>query len=178
MLGVLVEPDSATGVARRLGMPRQRANYHLKQLEAAGLVEFVEERRRGNCNERIVQATAASYIIDPALLGVLGPEPERIADRFSSAYLLAMFASAIREIAELRRRADEAGKPIATLGAMVDIRFKDAASRAACGEELASMMARLAAKYHDAAAEGGRLHRVCAGVWPAVTKMERSVESA
>ena len=54
----LVEPDSAAGLAKRLGLPRQRLNYHLRELEAAGLLELVEERRRGNCVERIVRAVA------------------------------------------------------------------------------------------------------------------------
>src|SRR5579862_8354674 len=54
----LAEPDSAAGVARRLGLPRQRVNYHLHELEKHELVRFVEERRKGNCVERIVRATA------------------------------------------------------------------------------------------------------------------------
>jgi DNA-binding transcriptional ArsR family regulator len=46
------EPDSASGLARRLDDSRQRLNYHLRTLEEAGLVELREERRRGNCVER------------------------------------------------------------------------------------------------------------------------------
>ncbi|MBL8987996.1 MAG: helix-turn-helix transcriptional regulator, partial [Gemmatimonadetes bacterium] len=33
LLEALAEPDSAAGLARRLGLPRQRVNYHLRLLE-------------------------------------------------------------------------------------------------------------------------------------------------
>ena len=52
LLAQLAEPDSAAGLARRLRLPRQRINYHLRALERAGLLELVEERRKGNCIER------------------------------------------------------------------------------------------------------------------------------
>ena len=61
----LREPDSASGLARRLDLPRQRINYHLRVLEEAGLVELVEERRKGNCMERVVRATARAFMISP-----------------------------------------------------------------------------------------------------------------
>ena len=56
ILEQLSEPDSAAGVARRLDLPRQQVTYHLRELEQAGLVDFVEERRKGNCIERVVRA--------------------------------------------------------------------------------------------------------------------------
>ena len=58
LLNELVEPDSAAGLARRLKLPRQAVTYHVRQLEADGLVSLIEERRRRNCVERVVQATA------------------------------------------------------------------------------------------------------------------------
>jgi DNA-binding transcriptional ArsR family regulator len=54
----LGQPDSAAGLARKLGVPRQVLNYHLKALEGAGVVEFVEERPRGGMKERVMRATA------------------------------------------------------------------------------------------------------------------------
>lgn len=45
MLELLAEPDSATGIARRLNLPRQTVNYHLHELEKEGFVEFVEQHR-------------------------------------------------------------------------------------------------------------------------------------
>ena len=68
LLAELAEPGSATKLGARVGMPRQKVNYHLRTLERYGLVELVEERRKGNCVERVVRATAAAYVISPAAL--------------------------------------------------------------------------------------------------------------
>ena len=62
ILSVLREPDSSAGVARRLGLPRQRVGHHVRALEAAGLLTCVGERRKRNCVERLLQATARSYV--------------------------------------------------------------------------------------------------------------------
>ena len=75
LLTELAEPGSATSLAAKLGLPRQKVNYHLRTLEQHGLVELVELRRRGNMTERVMQATAASYVISPAALGAAGPDP-------------------------------------------------------------------------------------------------------
>src|SRR5215212_2345779 len=77
LLAELSAPDSASAVGSRLGLPRQQVNYHLKELERFGLIEFVEERRKGNCVERIVQATARSYVISPSALTSVAPDPTR-----------------------------------------------------------------------------------------------------
>jgi len=47
VLSELTEPDSASGVARRLALPRQQVNYYVRDLEKTGLVDFIEERKRG-----------------------------------------------------------------------------------------------------------------------------------
>lgn len=39
LLGELAVPASAAGLAARVGIARQKVNYHLKALEAHGLVE-------------------------------------------------------------------------------------------------------------------------------------------
>lgn len=65
LLAELTEPNSATMLAAKVGLPRQKVNYHLKTLERHGLVELVEERRKGNVNERVMRATAASFVISP-----------------------------------------------------------------------------------------------------------------
>src|ERR1700759_122497 len=61
LLGALAEPASATMLAARVGLARQKVNYHLRELERHGLIELVEERRKGNVTERIMQATGGSY---------------------------------------------------------------------------------------------------------------------
>jgi AraC-like DNA-binding protein len=108
-------------------LPRQRLNYHLRQLEAEGLVELVEERKQRNCTERMVRAVARSYVIGPSALGGVAADPASVRDHASSAYLVAVAAEVIRDVASLRDRADRAGKRLATLALRTEVRFKTAA---------------------------------------------------
>ena len=151
----LGEPDSAAGVARRLKIPRQRVNYHLRELEKQGLVELVAERKKGNCMERLVRATARYYVISPEVLGALG-EGGDAGDRLSSAYLIGRAAKTIGEVARLRDKASAAEKKLATLTMETIVRFKSAADRNAFAEELAASIAKLAAKYHNDGPANGR----------------------
>jgi DNA-binding transcriptional ArsR family regulator len=169
LLSHLAEPDSAAGLSRRLKLPRQRINYHLRQLKREGLLECVEERRKGNCVERLVRATARSFVISPEALGTLGDAPEAARDRYSSAFLMTAAARAIREVAATEAKARGGGKRLATLTLEAEIRFASAGARAAFAEELSDAVARLAAKHHDAKAEGGLMFRLLAAVYPANT---------
>jgi DNA-binding transcriptional ArsR family regulator len=168
----LVEPGTAAGLARQLGFPRQRVNYHLRELEKQGFLELVEERKKGNCMERVVRATARSYLISPEALGAMAVDPERIPDRFSSAFLVAVAAEAIRDLAVLRARADKANQKLPTFTLRADVRFPTAAARKEFTEELATAVAKLVAKHHDEKAPGGRLFRFVVGAYPVITKKE------
>lgn len=168
LLGALDHPDSATGVARRLGLARQAVNYHIRQLESDGLVNFVEERRRRGCVERIVQASAASYVISPAALGALASDPERVRDQFSSAYLIAVAGSIIRNVGDLRRMADAAQKQLATLTIQTEVRFASQADQHAFSVELREVMARLARRYHNEAAPHARAFSFVSAVYPKI----------
>jgi DNA-binding transcriptional ArsR family regulator len=167
LLAQLAQPDSASGLARRLRLPRQRINYHLRALETAGLVELVEERRKGNCLERVVRATARAFVISPEALGPLGLTHDTAPDRLSSAYLIAAAGRTIRDVAALEARARREQKRLATLTLEAEVRFASAESRAAFAKELAATVARLAAKYHDQRAPHGRRFRLLTAVHPA-----------
>ena len=170
ILEALAEPGSASTLARHLDEPRQKINYHLRELEQHGFVELVDEKRKGNCLERILRATATTYLIDPDIMGTLGDTPEEARDRFSSAYLIATCAGVIRDVAEMRRRAAGVGKPLPTLTLQTDVRFRSATERNAFTEELAQAFAGLVAKYNDDAAPRGRLYRFALGAHPVMTK--------
>lgn len=166
LLTNLAEPASAAALARKLDLPRQRVNYHLRELEAQKLVELVEERRRGNVVERIYRRTARSYAISTAALGGLGTSPEDIQDRFSSAYQIALASRAIRELATLRAGAEAAQKKLPTFALEVEVRFASAAARSEFAEELAAAVADLVRKHHDEKAKGGRWFRFHLGAYP------------
>ncbi|HYE79043.1 MAG TPA: helix-turn-helix domain-containing protein [bacterium] len=172
ILELLDTPNSAAGLARLLELPRQRVNYHLRELELEGLVELVEERRKGNCMERVVRATAQTYLISPEALGGVGADPGKVRDRFSWAYLVAVAARAIRDLGILRSRADRAQQKLATFTLETEVVFATAADRDAFAAELSASVARLASKYHNEAAPHGRRFRFFLGAYPAITKDE------
>ena len=160
LLAELAEPESAAGLAHRLGLARQKVNYHLRELESHGLVTVAEKRRWGGLTERRMVATAASYVISPAALGSIAPDPGRETDRLSASYLIALAARAIREVGGLVRRARAQDKRLATLSIDTRLRFRSAADRAAFSRELGAAVSALAARYHDEGAIGGRSHRL------------------
>ena len=160
------EPTSAAELARELGMPRQRINYHLRELEREGLLELVEERRKGNCVERLVRATARSFVISPEALGELGETPAEGQDRLSAGYLMSAAARTIRDVASLQAKARGEKKRLATFTLDSRVRFATARDRAAFADELAGAVASLIAKYHDDRAAGGRAFRVMAALHP------------
>lgn len=159
-------PDSATGLAARLGETRQRLNYHVRALEDAGLVELVEERRKGNCTERILRATARHVLLDPTALDAGSADPRGVRDRFSAAWLVALAARAVRELARLGERARRQGKRLATLGMDTEVRLATPADLEAFAEDLTRAVARVVAKHHDEDAKGGRRFRVVVGAYP------------
>jgi len=166
LLSELAQPDSATGLSRRIGLPRQQLNYHLRQLEAQGLLEVVGERKRRNCTERMLQSVAPSYLIGPGALGPVGADPARVPDRVSSDFLVALAGRVIGEVGTLRARADRAGKKLATLSLETEVRFATQEDQRAFGHELGQAVARLVAKYHDDSAPNGRRFRVMAAAYP------------
>lgn len=169
ILRELVQPSSATQLAVRVGLPRQKVNYHLKALERHGLVELVEERRKGNVTERVLQATAASYLISPSALNEVSPDPRRFADRFSAFWLLALAGRMVQEVGKLIAGAAAARQKLATFAIDGEITFRTATDRAAFAEELGAEVTRLVDKYHDGGASPkGRRHRLVVALHPAL----------
>jgi len=168
ILELLREPDSASGVARRLDVPRQKVNYHVRQLEDRGLVTFVEERRQGNLMERVYRATARRFLITPTALDPHAADPAEMGDQVSSAYLAAVAARTIRDLAVLRPKAKRAGKRLPTLGLEAEVRFASVKQQHAFAEELARSLTALVARYHDEDAPTGRRFRLFCGIYPAV----------
>jgi DNA-binding transcriptional ArsR family regulator len=171
LLAELAEPASAAVLAARIGLSRQKVNYHVRALEAHGLVEVVEQRRHGGLTERVLAATAASYVVSPSALGqAAGELASTAADRLSASYLVALAARTVREVGDMLRGARRAGQRLPTLALDAEVRFATPAARAAFADELASAVTALVARYHDEAAEGGRRHRLVAAVHPLPTR--------
>jgi len=176
LLAALVEPGSASTLAAKAGVSRQRLNYHLRELERHGLIELVEERRKGNCTERVLRATAASYVISPAAFSAVAPDPARSPDQVSAYWMLALAGQLVRDVGDLIAGARKARKPVATFAVDSEIRFSSAADRAAFARELSDAVAGLVERYHDADADGGREHRLVLALHPSITRTPETQE--
>jgi len=166
LLAALTQPASAAALAATVGLTRQKVNYHLRALEAHGLVRPAGERRWGGITERLMVATAESYVVSPAALGDVAPDPARSRDRLSARHLVALAARVVREVADLARRSEAAGARLATLSLDAQVRFRSPADRAAFAEELTRAVTALASRYHDPDAPGGRVHRLLVAAHP------------
>jgi DNA-binding transcriptional ArsR family regulator len=162
-----VAPDSAAGLARRLGEKRQRLNYHLRVLEEAGLVEAVDARPRGARSERVLRPTARRFVLDPAAVGNLaGAEPGLVGDRFAATYLVALAARAVRELADLLERAAARRARVATVSLNTRLRLASPARLQSFVDELTEAVAEVVARHHRERGPG-RWFRVIAGAYPA-----------
>jgi DNA-binding transcriptional ArsR family regulator len=175
LLAELAVPGSATMLATKIGLPRQKVNYHLRTLEQHGLVHLVEERRKGNVTERMMQATAASYVISPTAMAAVAPDPARSPDRLSARWLLAVAARLVRDVGSLITGATKAGKRVATFALDGEITFATAADRAAFAEDLTVAVTQLVSRYN--AAEG-RKHRIVVAVHPRATTPDTTTEES
>jgi DNA-binding transcriptional ArsR family regulator len=172
LLSELAAPASAAMLGTRVDLPRQKINYHLHALEAHGLVRLARERKWGGLTERLLVATAASYVVSPSALGPVAVDPNREVDRLSASYLIALGARIIREVNDLVRRAKRADKRLATLAVDTEVRFRSATDRAAFSNDLTEAITTLVSKYHDASAPGGRAHRLVVVAHPLPQKSD------
>ncbi|HEV2786547.1 MAG TPA: helix-turn-helix domain-containing protein [Solirubrobacteraceae bacterium] len=161
LLAELAEPASAAAVAHRVGLARQKVNYHLRLLESHGLVREAGTRRHGGLTERLLVAAASSYVVSPAALGDSACDPARISDRMSARYLVALAARVVGEVGALAR--DKEGTRLSTLALDTEIAFRSPAERASFADELVAAVTQLAAKYHD---REGRPHRLVVAAHP------------
>ena len=176
LLAELREPASAATLAARVGVPRQKVNYHLRQLEAHGLVEVASTKAWGGLTERLLVATAAGYVVSPSALGQASSEPSRSRDRLAASYVVALAARVVTELGSMLRVAAKQGKRVPALGIDTAIRFATPADRAAFADELTSAVTKLAAKYHDEKAPDGRWQRVVAAVHPVPKGVDPSAQ--
>ena len=130
LLAELTEPASAATLAARVGLTRQKVNYHLRALERHRLVTVAEERQWGGLTERLLVASAASYVVSPSALGDVAARVDKTNDRFSAGHLIALAARVVNEVGEIWQTARKTDKRLATLTIDTTIRFRSPADRA------------------------------------------------
>ena len=172
LLQILAEhPDSASGLAERLGEKRQRINYHVRSLEDAGLIELAEERPRRGLTEKIYRPVSRRFAIDPSILGDLdaGEGLDNSlgeGDRWAASYAIALASRTTRELAALRSKASRQGKRLATASMDTSVRIRTPKAMDAFVDDLTQAIAEVVSRHNDSAA-GARPFRVTCCSHPA-----------
>ncbi len=163
MLEVLREPASAAAVARQIGQPRQRVNYHLKALDEAGLVEAFDTRQNGNFVETRYRAVARSFVIAPEVAWKDPRRLEAMHAQHSLETLVALGERLQQDAAELLDRAAFEGEEIPSAAVSAESRFASSEDRAAFMREYLEATRQLLDKYGS---RQGAAYRVVLAVHP------------
>ena len=167
----VIDGPAAATLATRIGLARQKVNYHLRAGRAWA--------RAGGAGTQVGRAdgTAARgdgffLLVSPSAPGLVDEDPSREVVRLSVSYLIALGARVVREVGDLVRRSKETGKRLATLAVDTGVRFRSATDRAAFSNELTEAVTKLVSRYHDESAHGGRAHRLVVVAHPLPQKSD------
>lgn len=163
ILAIAREPVSASQVAEKLGLPRQRVNYHVRKLAAAKLLREAGRRERRNLTEILYVAASPSFLVDPAALGALAPDPATVPDKTSADHLLALAARTQTEARRAAAEADEGGRKLPVIALDMEIKLAGATERDAFARALQEAVAGVAAQF---ASPRGQAHRLVAACYP------------
>src|SRR5688500_7355830 len=157
-------PISASDLARLLGQPRQRVNYHVRQLASAGFLKSASQQKKRNMLEQQYMASARAYVLSPAVLGEVAPDPEERGDAASASHLVALCSRAQTEVAAVMQAASEAGLRARTLSMQADLHFDSVEQRAEFSRALAAAIDDVVKKHSSQS--GGRPFRLLVGCYP------------
>jgi DNA-binding transcriptional ArsR family regulator len=163
VLDALRSPASAATAARAVGQPRQNVNYHLKELERAGLVRKVGERRNGNFIEALYQAVAPTIVVSPRATWADPRRAEALRDQMSLENLILVGERLGRDAAVLLDRAAFDGEEIASAAVEAEIQFAGEEERAAFMREYLAAIGPLLRKYGE---HEGTSYRVVLAAYP------------
>jgi DNA-binding transcriptional ArsR family regulator len=129
LLGLAAEPVSAVELARDLGETPQKINYHLRELEKAGLLKRVREEKVRNLTKAYFQAQAKSLWFSPKLVSERGAEARIARDQVSLHNLLGLSRQLERDVIRLLNSSQSEGAAAASLGVTADLAFPNGEAR-------------------------------------------------
>lgn len=172
ILSLAKSPASATELAGRLRLPRQKVNYHVRELARARFLRRAGQRRKRNLIERCYQATARSYVLAPEVLGPLAADWRQIEDTMSAQYLIALGSLLQRELTHVSRDAQQQGKRLPTLSMASELRFESAEQRESFSDAFREALVNVIAEHSspallsDGSSGRGRPYRLVMGCYP------------
>lgn len=165
MLELMRTPNSAAGLARVLDEPRQKLNYHLKELERAGFVTPAGERRRGAMTEQLYQSVATAFVVSPRVTWADERRVAALRDQAALAALIDAGERLLRDGAGLLDRAAYDGESIPSACVDVEVAFPDEAARSAFMTEYLEALGPLLTKY-GVSRQMGAPFRLMLAVYP------------
>ncbi len=172
------EPVSATELGSRLNLPRQRINYHVRELARAGLLKRAGRRRKRNMFEQRYVATARAFVLSPELLGPLAADWRSITDVQSAAYLLALIVQVQADLVRAWKEVSRQRTRISTLSVKSQFRFESLGQREEFERRLRQAVVEVIARYTsryaraDGTAAAGLAYRLVLGCYPHVPEEE------
>ena len=166
------QPISASELSRLLKLPRQRVNYHVRQLARSGFLKQAGRRRRRNMIEQRYTSSADGYLLSPELLGAVGADWRRIEDATSAAYLLALCCQMETDLCRLRRGSQKTETDVSTVSLKSQFRFENDQRRQACTRALREAVIRIIAEHTtpylrpDGSPAAGLPYRLVLGCYP------------
>jgi DNA-binding transcriptional ArsR family regulator len=174
---------SASEIADRLGMGRQRVNYHVRELARAGFLKRAGTRRKRNLIEQLYVASARGYLLGAGVLGPAAPDASVLEDAPAVSHLLALAARTQAEVAAASRTARKQGVTLPALSLASEVRFGSARQRAAFVEALTAAVTQVVREHTNPAhaSDGGpgtgRPHRLVVFCHPVEDSGETSARS-
>ena len=172
ILRLAAEPVSASELAPRLNLSRQRVNYHVRRLARGGFLRRAGQRRRRNMIEQRYVVSARAFLLSPDLLGAVGADWRRVEDAASAGYLLALGCQMESDLIRVWRQAQTSGKPAPTQSLKSQFRFETAQQREKFVRALEEAVVRVVNEHTsanlrpDGKPAPGRPYRLVLGCYP------------
>jgi hypothetical protein len=138
-------------------------NYHLKELERAGLVQAVEERRAGNFIETLYRAVARTFLVSPEVAWADPRRLEAMQSQHSLETLVHLGERLQHDAAALLDQAAFDGAQIASASVAADVRFASEEERQAFLDEYLKALAPILERYGT---KEGAAYRVLLAAYP------------
>jgi DNA-binding transcriptional ArsR family regulator len=163
ILEALRTAASAATVARAVGQSRQNVNYHLKELERAGLVRRAGERRKGNFIEALFEAVAPTIVISPRALWGDEQRADVLKAQLSLENLVLIGERLSRDATVLLDQAAFDGAEIPSAAVEAEVHFATEEARAEFVREYLAAVGPLLKKFGR---RRGQPYRVAVAVYP------------
>jgi biotin operon repressor len=163
------EPHSAAAIAARLGLPRQKVNYHVRELARAGFLRRAGRQRKRGLTEQKYVVTAQAFLFGAGVLGPMSADMAPAGDKMTAAYLLMLAAQMQREAGIAWRDAHASGKSLPVLSIDAELYFSTGEERAQFARALAQAVTEIVGRHSvpaGAARSGARPYRLVLGCYP------------